>query len=56
MRRFAAWLLVAAFGVSMAFADEAGIFVAVGYGGRRMSSRDGLTWENDQRWSDLAKS
>jgi hypothetical protein len=30
-----------------------GVFVAVGYGGRRMTSRDGLVWENDQRWSDV---
>jgi hypothetical protein len=29
--------------------------VAVGYGGRRISSRDGLVWENDQRWSDEAR-
>ena len=35
-----------------AFAD--GVFVAVGYGGRRISSRDGVVWENDQRWSDIA--
>ncbi len=34
---------------------EPGLFVAVGYGGRRITSRDGLTWENDQRWSDEAK-
>ena len=33
---------------------EPGLFVAVGYGGRRMSSRDGLSWENDQRWSVAA--
>lgn len=32
-----------------------GVFVAVGYGGRRISSRDGAAWENDQRWSDEAK-
>ena len=31
-----------------------GLFVAVGYGGRRISSRDGIAWENDQRWSDVA--
>ncbi len=31
------------------------LFVAVGYGGRRLSSRDGATWENDQRWSDEAR-
>lgn len=29
-----------------------GIFVAVGYGGRRMTSRDGQTWENVQQWAD----
>ncbi len=34
---------------------EPGLFVAVGYGGRRISSRDGVNWENDQRWSDEAK-
>jgi hypothetical protein len=31
------------------------LWVGVGYGGRRISSRDGQTWENDQRWSDEAK-
>ena len=31
------------------------LWVAVGYGGRRLSSRDGQLWENDQRWSDEAK-
>lgn len=36
-------------------ADDSGLFVAVGYGGRRMTSRDGVNWENDQRWSDEAK-
>lgn len=36
-------------------AGDAGLFVAVGYGGRRITSRDGLSWENDQRWSDEAK-
>lgn len=36
-------------------AEPAGLFVAVGYGGRRASSQDGVTWENDQRWSDEAK-
>ncbi len=34
--------------------DRSGLFVAVGYGGRRITSRDGVTWENDQRWSDVA--
>ena len=31
--------------------DDAGLFVAVGYGGRRITSRDGAHWENDQLWS-----
>jgi hypothetical protein len=34
--------------------DVPALFVAVGYGGRRMTSRDGVKWENDQRWSDKA--
>src|SRR4051812_37274961 len=34
-----------------AFAAEP-LYVAVGYGGRRMTSRDGQTWENVQQWSD----
>lgn len=38
-----------------AMAGDGGLFVAVGYGGRRIISRDGATWENDQRWSDDAK-
>jgi hypothetical protein len=29
-----------------------GLYVAVGYGGRRMASRDGRTWEYVQQWSD----
>jgi hypothetical protein len=33
----------------------AGIFVAVGYGGRRMSSRDGIHWENVQQWVNKAE-
>lgn len=32
--------------------SEDGIFVAVGYGGRRMSSRDGVKWENVQQWAE----
>ena len=36
-------------------AESARLYVAVGYGGRRASSRDGVTWEHDQRWSDDAK-
>ncbi len=40
--------------VSVACAEETdGLFVAVGYGGRRISSRDGAIWDNDQRWSDV---
>lgn len=35
-------------------ADRDGVFVAVGYGGRRISSSDGLEWTHDQRWSDVA--
>ena len=27
-----------------------GMFIAVGYGGRRMSSADGVTWTNDTEW------
>ena len=30
----------------------ADLFVAVGYGGRRMTSTDGQTWENVQQWAD----
>lgn len=37
---------------SPALADSDGVYVAVGYGGRRMSSRDGVTWENVQQWAD----
>ena len=44
-----------ALAVCDAGAGETGLFVAVGYGGRRITSRDGLAWENDQRWSDEAK-
>ena len=29
-----------------------GTFVAVGYGGRRMSSTDGIHWENVQQWEE----
>ena len=31
------------------------LFVAVGYGGRRISSPDGVHWQHEQRWSDEAK-
>lgn len=27
--------------------DDAGVFVAVGYGGRRVTTVDGITWQND---------
>jgi len=47
-------LLVALTGEE-ADAGDAGLFVAVGDGGRRITSRDGVTWENDQRWNDGAK-
>lgn len=47
-------VLLCAVGVPGGLAEEPGLFVAVGYGGRRISSRDGLAWENDQRWSDVA--
>ncbi len=51
--------IFAAVFLAMAVGDlcgaDAGMFVAVGYGGRRMSSRDGTLWENDQRWSDDAR-
>lgn len=33
-------------------AEPPGLFVAVGDGGRRLTSKDGLLWENDQRWSE----
>ncbi|MGB8169186.1 MAG: hypothetical protein WCF18_16940, partial [Chthoniobacteraceae bacterium] len=29
-----------------------GLYLAVGYGGRRMTSRDGQMWENVQQWAD----
>jgi hypothetical protein len=41
--------------VPLRAAEPQEIFVAVGYGGRRISSTDGMTWQNDQRWSDEAK-
>lgn len=30
---------------------QRGVFVAVGEGGRRISSRDGRQWKNDTRWA-----
>jgi hypothetical protein len=53
MRAFLAILLALTLGEVGVSAG--GLFVAVGYGGRRLSSRDGISWENDQRWSDEAK-
>jgi hypothetical protein len=38
-----------------ACAGDGGLFVAVGYGGRRVTSRDGVSWEDDQRWSNESK-
>jgi hypothetical protein len=32
--------------------DQQGVYVAVGYGGRRMMSRDGLSWEHVQQWAE----
>jgi hypothetical protein len=32
-----------------------GLFVAVGYGGRRLSSTDGVVWDHDQRRNDEQK-
>lgn len=52
--RLPALLLVLAFALPVAAEDAKGVFVAVGYGGRRMSSHDGRTWENETRWSDVA--
>ena len=43
-----------AFLIAASAAADSGLFVAVGYGGRRITSHDGVTWENDQRWSDVA--
>ena len=49
-------LVVLTFLLSLAFSASGGpLWVGVGYGGRRISSRDGQIWENDQRWSDEAK-
>lgn len=48
-------LAIAAVLLALACADacaaDPGLFVAVGYGGRRITSRDGFHWENDQRYS-----
>ena len=54
MRLRVAIFLLAALGSLGGRADDRGLFIAVGYGGRRISSRDGLAWENDQRWSEVA--
>lgn len=39
-------------GAPAAAQGRPGLFVAVGYGGRRMSSHDGINWENVQQWAD----
>ena len=54
MRRAFVTILLA-LTIGDAGASDTGLFVAVGYGGRRITSRDGVVWENDQRWSDEAK-
>lgn len=51
--RLLATALCALTGLSALAAD--GVYVAVGYGGRRMTSRDGKTWENVQQWVDEGK-
>jgi hypothetical protein len=33
-------------------AGQENVYVAVGYGGRRMTSRDGITWENLTEWAE----
>lgn len=43
--------LLAGSGLASAARAAGGLYVAVGYGGRRMSSRDGVTWENVQEWA-----
>lgn len=57
--RASARCIVCVFAISsFAVADEPikgarpGIFVAVGYGGRRMISHDGINWEHVQQWAD----
>lgn len=52
--RICIFLFALLFALPAAAEDTKGVFVAVGYGGRRMSSRDGRTWENDTRWNDVA--
>ena len=47
-------ILVLALALPVSAEEARGLFVAVGYGGRRMSSRDGRAWENDTRWSEVA--
>jgi hypothetical protein len=53
--RWALAVVLLALPLGEAGAGDAGLFVAVGYGGRRIASRDGLSWEDDQRWSDETK-
>jgi hypothetical protein len=52
--RSAAWAVAFLLAIALAWplrAGPPGLFVAVGDEGRRMTSKDGLVWENDQRWS-----
>ncbi|MEA3210706.1 MAG: hypothetical protein QOE70_3763 [Chthoniobacter sp.] len=44
--------LLLALTLSTAALGADGLYVAVGYGGRRMTSRDGQTWENVQQWAE----
>ncbi len=53
MQKPLALILALLASAAIASADPAGLFVAVGYGGRRLSSLDGQTWTSDQRWSDI---
>ncbi|MDB6155652.1 MAG: hypothetical protein JWL90_4105 [Chthoniobacteraceae bacterium] len=55
MRYPVLFTLLGVFFASPLPAQDAGLFVAVGYGGRRITSHDGLVWQNDQRWSDEAR-
>ncbi len=53
-RSWSAPLLIAVLvqvAISSALAGDTGLYVAVGAEGRRMTSRDGFAWENDQRWN-----
>ena len=53
MRPLVAVALLTSFLLPGCRAEAADQWVAVGYGGRRIASSDGITWEHDQRWSDI---